>query len=101
MKWDDLVYAPLTVFIEQPFAALIPAIGFAIAGAIRKRPLAGLAGAVWFSYALYEAGMKARLLCSGECNIRVDLLFIYPLLWVLTLVALVQLFTRTRTDDAA
>jgi hypothetical protein len=31
--------------------------------------------------------MKHRLLCGGECNIRVDLLLIYPVLAVLSLVA--------------
>jgi hypothetical protein len=94
VKWENLLLFPLFGFVQWPFAALVPAIGFAVAGAIRRRPLAGLAGAVWFSYALYEAGMKARLLCSGECNIRVDLLFIYPLVWVLTIVALIQLLRR-------
>jgi hypothetical protein len=94
VKWENLLLFPLFGFVQWPFAALVPALGFAIAGVIRKRPLAGLAGAVWFSYALYEAGMKARLLCSGECNIRVDLLLIYPLIWVLSIVALIQLFRR-------
>ena len=101
MKWDNLLMLPLIGFIEWPFAALVPAIGFAIAGVIRKRPLAGLAGVVWFAYALYEAGMKARLLCSGECNIRIDLLLIYPLLWALTIAALIQLFFRKKSDGAA
>ncbi len=101
MKWENLLLFPLFGFVQWPFAALVPAIAFAIAGVIRKRPLAGIAGVVWFAYALYEAGMKARLLCSGECNIRVDLLLIYPLLWVLTIVALIQLFMRKKPDGAA
>ncbi len=101
MKWENLLLFPLFGFVQWPFAALVPAIAFAIAGVIRKRPLAGIAGVVWFAYALYEAGMKARLLCGGECNIRVDLLLIYPLLWVLTIVALIQLFMRKKPDGAA
>ena len=31
--------------------------------------------------------MYARILCSGECNIRVDLLLIYPILLIVTLAA--------------
>jgi hypothetical protein len=31
-------------------------------------------------YAAYETGMQQRWLCTGECNIRVDLLLIYPIL---------------------
>jgi len=42
--------------------------------------------------------MKARVLCSGECNIRVDLLVISPVLWILTIAAIVQ-FIRTRDTD--
>jgi hypothetical protein len=37
-------------------------------------------GVVWGLYAAYETGMQQRWLCSGECNIRVDLLLIYPFL---------------------
>ena len=37
----------------------------------------------------YEYAMKLRILCSGECNIRVDLLLLYPALLVLSLAALV------------
>lgn len=33
--------------------------------------------------------MKARVLCTGECNIRVDLLAIYPILIVLSAIGLV------------
>lgn len=34
----------------------------------------------WGAYSVYEYLMYRRVLCSGECNIRVDLLLIYPLL---------------------
>jgi hypothetical protein len=32
--------------------------------------------------------MKLRILCSGECDIRIDLLAFYPFLAVLSLIAL-------------
>jgi hypothetical protein len=38
-------------------------------------------------YALYEFGMKRRCLCSGECNIRIDLLVLYPVLLISLVVA--------------
>jgi len=31
---------------------------------------------VWPAYLPYEYAMKLRILCSGECNIRVDLLLV-------------------------
>ena len=34
----------------------------------------------WLIYSIYELLMYKRVLCTGECNIRVDLLLIYPLM---------------------
>ena len=34
----------------------------------------------WGVYAVYEYLMHARVLCSGDCGIRVDLLVIVPVL---------------------
>ena len=39
-----------------------------------------LAAICWLLYAPYELLMHLRVLCSGECNIRVDLLLLWPLL---------------------
>lgn len=44
----------------------------------------------WGVYAAYESLMLTRVLCSGECNIRVDLLLIYPFLLVVSIAAIVQ-----------
>ena len=41
--------------------------------------------------------MKLRLLCSGECNIRVDLLLFYPLLMVLSTSAIVVVLRHPGT----
>jgi ABC-type transport system involved in cytochrome c biogenesis permease subunit len=53
-----------------------------------------VAAVAWLAYSAYETGMRLRWLCSGECNIRLDLLAIYPLLLVLSLVALIALMRR-------
>jgi hypothetical protein len=45
-------------------------------------------------YSLYEFGMKHRWLCSGECNIRIDLLLIYPVLVIGLAAAAVSLLRR-------
>ena len=76
----------MAVFIEFP--ALAAGIGMVLTwlGRWRHRQVAVAAGVAWLLYALYELGMQRRWLCSGECNIRVDLLVIYPVL-VLGLVA--------------
>jgi hypothetical protein len=61
-----------------------------LGGRARRRTAAGV-GVLWLLYAAYETGMQRRWLCSGECNIRIDLLAIYPALLVASLAALVSL----------
>ena len=39
----------------------------------------GVLACAWVGYAVYEFLMFKRVLCTGECNIRVDLL-LYPAL---------------------
>jgi len=60
---------------------------------ISRRRVILVAAGSWFCYLPYEWGMKLRILCSGECNIRVDLVLIYP---VLLLVSLAAIFTFLR-----
>ena len=77
----------LAVFIIWPALALAPALLLGLLyRRARTRVLLWVAGA-WMVYGVYEFGMQRRLLCSGECNIRVDLLMIYPALLLATFVA--------------
>jgi len=101
VKWDNLIFLPFVGFIQWPLAALVPAALLAAGYFIRPRPLLAVTAVLWLGYAIYESLMKARVLCSGECNIRVDLLFISPLLWILTIAAVVQFVRGRRADGAA
>ena len=71
-----------------------PWLAFATAGVLvalwlwRRARSAAIAAALWIAYGVYETLMLMRVLCTGECNIRVDLLLFYPVLLVATLVAL-------------
>jgi hypothetical protein len=76
-----------TVFIPQPWLALVPgAVCLGLYG-VSRRKLTAAAAIAWLLYAPYEYAMHRRWLCTGECNIRVDLLLLYPLLIVLSLAA--------------
>ena len=82
----DRLLGAMAIFIEYPvLAAAIGALLLWLGRRAHRRVAVG-AGIAWLVYAVYEFGMKQRWLCSGECNIRVDLLLIYPLL-VIGLVA--------------
>lgn len=82
-----------------PFALLM---ALAMGVAWRRSGKAGFLALalLWAIYAGYETLMYKRVLCSGECNIRVDLLLIYPALlgatlW-LGLAAVVRAWRRRR-----
>jgi len=76
-------------------------IGATIIGAIYIRMFLKLkitscviTGTFWICYSIYESLIYTRVLCSGDCNIRVDLLLIYPLLIVLSLVSTILYYRK-------
>lgn len=70
------------LFIRYPFLAAAIGAMFIALGRGARRWGAVVVGVIWMLYAAYETGMQRRWLCTGECNIRVDLLLIYPILLV-------------------
>jgi hypothetical protein len=92
----------MAIFIEYPFlAAVIGVLLLGLGRWTRRRVVVGV-GAIWLLYAAYETGMRQRWLCSGECNIRIDLLVIYPMLLVGFVTAGVSLLrSRRRSPPTA
>ena len=92
MSIGDVLLFPLSamgaVFIISPFAALFPGVFFLWIWRRLNRSTALVAGALWLLYLPYEYLKYLRITCSGECNIRIDLLMIYPVLIVTSLLAL-------------
>lgn len=82
------------IFIAHPWLALVPAILFLALYRGSRRKLAAVLATMWFLYALYEYGMHRRWLCSGECDIRVDLLLLYPVLLLASLAGVVVAMRR-------
>lgn len=82
---------PMAVLIEFPWLALLIGAVLVTLGRRLSRRTAVLVGGLWVLYGLYETGMRLRWLCSGECNIRIDLLLLYPVLLVATVAAVVSL----------
>jgi hypothetical protein len=85
----------LALFIESPTLAAIPALLFALLALATRRRIVWIAAGAWALYGVYEMLMERRVLCSGECNIRVDLLLLYPALLALS-VAAVDVAVRRR-----
>ena len=101
MKLVELVYLPFVGFMAWPLAALAPAAVFGLLYWRRHRPFILVTALLWALYAAYELGMKLRILCGGECNIRVDLIALAPFFWIVSIVALGSFFRRGKAADAA
>jgi hypothetical protein len=92
----DWVFRVIAIFIEYPLLAA--AIGLLLVGLGRRthRGLAMAAGVMWLMYSLYEFAIKQRWLCRGDCDIRADLLLIWPVLLLGSVAAVVSLLTKPR-----
>jgi len=82
------MFRGMSILIEYPLLAVAPSIAFVGLYRFTRRPFLLALGLAWVSYGIYEYAMKERLLCSGECDIRIDLLVIYPVLAVTSLFGL-------------
>jgi hypothetical protein len=81
------VLSIMAIMIEYPWLAFVPAALFFYLHSISKARVTLVTAILWLAYVPYEYAMKSRLLCTGECNIRVDLLLIYTLLVAMSLVS--------------
>ncbi len=67
------------------FVAAAAALYFAVAAWRQPRPGVIVAAVAWLLYAVYEYFIANGTLCDANCNIRVDLLLIWPLVWIASL----------------
>ena len=79
----------MSVFIEHPLLAAVLGALYLAAFWVSRRPVVLVAAVAWLGYTAYEMAMHLRWRCTGECNIRLDLLLIYPILLVLSVAAVV------------
>ena len=94
------VFAPIIHPMSVAAAALWPIYGVALAFAglwlwSRARAVA-IAAVLWIAYAVYESLMYLRVLCSGDCNIRIDLLLFYPVLLISAILAVLAALRSKR-----
>ena len=65
-----------------------------VAGWQRPRLAVIVSGILWLLYAVWERQVATGVLCDADCNIRVDLVFFFPILALATLSAY-QAYNRT------
>ena len=88
----------LGLFIIFPAGAVIIGIAFVVVAYLRRKLIPAVVGGIWLLYGVYESLMYARVLCTGECNIRVDLLLIFPVLVVATIAGIVSSIRKGRNS---
>lgn len=86
------------VFLQAPYLAILPAGALMWLSLKTRRSIAMLAALSWALYGGYETMMWLRVWCTGECNIRIDLLLIYPLLLMLTAFSLLSAWAVVRRE---
>ena len=84
-----ILFKWMGIFAGYPWLIMIPIALFFFIGIAAKARFATATAILWLIYGMYEWMMYVRILCSGDCNIRIDLLFIYPVLLLLSLTALI------------
>ena len=89
---------PLAVMTESPWLALAPAILFLVLFGRSRSRTALVVVILWLGYCCYEYAMKLRILCPGECNIRVDLVLIYPFLIISSLIGMAVFVWTLRSN---
>lgn len=87
----------LYVLVDHPLLIAIPIVVFVVLALWSRSTTAWVAAAAWNLYLIYELGMKAEEFCTGtECLKRTPLYVVYPLLALLTLLAIVQVYVHIR-----
>ena len=82
------------LFIVRPWLALIPAVILLLLWKAGPSRVALVAAIIWLLYTVLEYSIWMRWTCSADCNIRVDLLLIAPLLWIATIAGIAHAVWR-------
>jgi hypothetical protein len=77
------------VVLSVLFALILAGIWF-----WRRLPGAMFAATLWLIYSFYELLQFVRLICAGNCSSQLDFFFFWPLLILVTVLALKQSFAK-------
>lgn len=87
----------LYLLVNYPLLIALPILLFAGLALWSGSVTAWVAAAAWNLYLIYELGMKAEVFCSGtDCLKRTPLYVGYPLLALVSLMAVVQVYVHVR-----
>ena len=85
------------LLVNHPTLIAIPIMLYAALALWSHSVTAWVTTAAWNLYFIYELGMRAEEFCSGTaCMKRTPLYVVYPLLAILSLAAVVQVYVHIR-----
>jgi hypothetical protein len=85
----SIMQACIDLLMGHPLVALVPSLGFFVLTFYTRRLTVAFAAIAWALYAAYEEAMRLHVFCPHGCNIRLDLILIYPVLIVLSIAGLI------------
>lgn len=83
------------------FVAAAAGLYFAVTAWWQPRPGVIIAAIAWLLYAVYEYYVASGVLCDAKCNIRVDLILIWPLVLTASLFGIYAPGQWTRAGKVA
>ena len=91
----EFILSPFKIFTNFPLAALIPAILFFFLWRKRRSKLILSAVILWVVYTAYESYMTYIWSPTVSGPIRVDILLVAPVLYLMSIVAVIKFFRKT------
>lgn len=88
--------APFQLFNVQPWLVALPSLAFFALWWWSRTRFALAAAVLWALYGVWEWSIAAGYACDGECDIRVDLLAIAPVLLLVSVAALIRSVQKRR-----
>ncbi len=86
----SMIIGCINLLMGHPVLALVPSLGFFVLALNTGRLTVAFAAIGWTLYAVYEEAMRLHFFCAPRgCNIRLDLVLIYPVLIALSIAGLV------------
>ena len=74
--------------VHNPLLGAIPVSLFLLLYLIKKSRFILKTSLAWALYSIYEYLVQSGIACSGECNIRFDILIFHPILFLLSFFAI-------------
>lgn len=93
-----MLWTLFNFFVEAPYLIIVPLALVALLRWRRATMVTNIAVGLWGLYLIYEFALWLGIGCDPDCDIRVDLIVLAPLLIAVTLLAAWSAFRPIKKD---